>query len=531
MNSTLKKSLCLIVYCTALYALFINAIPLFDPDEPVYGETAKEMIYFHDWLSPRIYGAFWYDKPPLFYWMDALSFSLFGVSTWAARLPSILAGTLIPLYLYLATRKWSSDEEAWISGLICASSLEFVLLAKASVTDMLLTLMLTVALLSFLKKQYVAAYIACGLAFLTKGPIGFAFPAMIYLLWLLAGHRLSWHSIMKTRWYWGIPLACLAALPWFLYMINLHGEAFVNTFFGYHNITRFLAPEHAGQNHYWLYIPVLIIGFSPWSGTLVAMASRLKEWWKDKVLQYLMIWVIFIFLFFSFSSTQLWSYILPLYPPLSLLAAHYLMELKNNIAHNKRVFILSEAVLTFIPSAALFFIPWEPDGGNFVKYGTPAVLILLFLLSLLYWDHGRVKRFFLVMGSSMVFLIVFTWGAYALPVSREFTSQEIAQKTISYMEGKSGLLYIDTFYRPSFAFYTNHYGLPLPEFNQAKLKTAVNNEEHGVYLPGLSPEETLKNQSYLLVQKKIYNAWPKELKDHTKLIWTEDTACFLFYNT
>lgn len=87
-----KNCLFLFLFCLVLYGAFSGLIPLLDPDEPVYGETAKEMIATGDWISPQIYGEFWYDKPPLFYWLEAVSFSIFGVSTWAARLPSVLLG-------------------------------------------------------------------------------------------------------------------------------------------------------------------------------------------------------------------------------------------------------------------------------------------------------------------------------------------------------------------------------------------------------------------------------------------------------
>lgn len=76
-----KNAFLIFVFALLLYGLFSNIIPLVDPDEPVYGETAKEMLLTGDWLSPRIYGEYWYDKPPLFYWLDAFSFSIFGVST------------------------------------------------------------------------------------------------------------------------------------------------------------------------------------------------------------------------------------------------------------------------------------------------------------------------------------------------------------------------------------------------------------------------------------------------------------------
>ena len=94
-----KNAFLIFVFALLLYGLFSNIIPLVDPDEPVYGETAKEMLLTGDWLSPRIYGEYWYDKPPLFYWLDAFSFSIFGVSTFAARFPSAIIGACTASYL------------------------------------------------------------------------------------------------------------------------------------------------------------------------------------------------------------------------------------------------------------------------------------------------------------------------------------------------------------------------------------------------------------------------------------------------
>ena len=100
-----KRKTCLLLLCfgVLLYGTYLGLIPLLDPDEPVYGETAKEMLLTGDWLSPRIYGEFWYDKPPLFYWLEAISFKLFGLSTWSARLPSVLAILITSIYLYCSS--------------------------------------------------------------------------------------------------------------------------------------------------------------------------------------------------------------------------------------------------------------------------------------------------------------------------------------------------------------------------------------------------------------------------------------------
>lgn len=286
----------LLLYSLILFLIFLWNVPLLDPDEPVYGETAKEMIAAGDWLSPRIYGDFWYDKPPLFYWLEAVSFSLLGVSTFSARLPSALIAAGTVLYVYGAAERLFSRRIAFTGAFILASSLEFIVIARAAVTDMTLTAALTAALFSFLEKRYAAAYIACGFALLAKGPIGFGFPAFIVGLWLLAQKRFTWKLIMALRWYWGIPLACLVGLPWYAYMVSVHGQPFVDTFLGYHNLVRFTQPEHAGKDHWWLYFVVLTAGFFPWTGALAGALTRVRRFAADPKTLYLMVWAGFIFL-------------------------------------------------------------------------------------------------------------------------------------------------------------------------------------------------------------------------------------------
>ncbi len=161
---------------------FLGIAPLTDPNEPVYGQTAKEMLLAGDWLSPRIYGQFWYDKPPLFYWMEMLSYSLFGISDWSSRLPSAVAAVATALFVYVQGKDLFNQAIAFMATLILLTSVGFMYVGKAAVTDMTLMLTLTVAMISLYQGKYYRAYAFCGLALLAKGPVGYAFPALIMLL-------------------------------------------------------------------------------------------------------------------------------------------------------------------------------------------------------------------------------------------------------------------------------------------------------------------------------------------------------------
>ena len=522
-----KNCILLFLFCLALYGTFLGLIPLLDPDEPVYGETAKEMLASGDWISPRIYGEFWYDKPPLFYWLEALSFSVFGVSAWSARFPSVLFASMTPIYLYLSMRKLIGEKVALYGSFICATSLEIIVLARSAVTDTVLVFALTVTLISFLRKDYVIAYIFCGLALLAKGPIGFGFPALIVGLWIIFSKNFNWKGIMSLRWYWGIPLACLVGLPWYIAMGAIHGDAFIDTFLGYHNVTRFVSPEHAGKNHYWLYIVVLIAGFYPWTGTLPGILRRVTTWRKDPVLLYLMTWAFFIFVFFSLSSTQLFSYLLPIFPPISLLAGKYLTELSEN-GHISKALMTFHLLFAVATASAIVLAPLTPIGGDMAKYGIALGMVLSSLLALWHIRSGRLRGF-LCSQAALILLFVFSvWGLFAPSVSSLFTSEAIALRLAETKKETSIPLYIDTFYRPSIAFYQDIYGEALPEYDIRKQKETKKNEENGVLLPGKSSASKLPGKAYVLVQQKVFNHWPETLKENSQILWEKDTAYFLY---
>jgi 4-amino-4-deoxy-L-arabinose transferase-like glycosyltransferase len=513
----------LVIFSLLLYGLFLGLFPLLDPDEPVYGETAREMLLTGDWLSPRIYGDFWYDKPPLFYWLEAVSFSLFGISTWSARLPSALLGIGTVLYVFWSSCSLFGERVSRIAAFILASSLEIALLARSSVTDMTLVFTLTVALMSFLKKNYVTAYIFCGLALLAKGPIGFGFPALIVGLWLILTRRFTIRNILGLRWYWGIPLACLVGLPWFIYMGYVHGSAFIDTFLGYHNITRFVSPEHAGKDHIWLYIVVLIAGFFPWTGTLPGILRRINRWRHDPTLMYFIVWAGFIFIFFSLSSTQLFSYILPMFPPLAILAAKYLTELESE-GHLSRAFLFSHALFLLVVSAAIALAPLTPVGGKLTHYAFALFLFLLGIGSIVFLRRGQFHRFYMAQGFVSLFLVLGTVFLFAEPISENFACARIGQRLEETSLEKGYPLYIDSFYRPSIAFYYHEYGRPLPDMTAEGEQRAAENQSQNVYLPGDS-QKPLPDNAYILVQSKSYSRWPASAKKGLTLIWKQDTGC------
>jgi 4-amino-4-deoxy-L-arabinose transferase-like glycosyltransferase len=318
-----------------LFLFRLGTPGLFDADEPAYAQAAREMLETGDWVTPRFNGRPRFDKPILYYWLITLSYRVFGVTEFAVRVWSALAGViLVGLVAWAARRAFGSPADLW-AGVVFATNPLTALLARAAVTDMLLTLFVTTAILAGLEAlggsrgaRWWARLLwtAMGLAVLVKGPVGVLIPvfalggSLIFLQerWRALGRLVPWEG----------PVAFVVlALPWYGLVLAANGWSFVEGFLIKHHITRYtgVVSSHAGP--IWFYVPVLLIGFFPWSGFLPAAlwragkAARLREGSNpaDRLLVACACWVTGVFVFFSFAGTKLPSYLFPAFPALALL--------------------------------------------------------------------------------------------------------------------------------------------------------------------------------------------------------------------
>lgn len=439
----------------------LGGLPLLDPDEPVYAETPKEMMAFNDYISPRIYGEFWYDKPPMYYWLVAASFKLFGVSEFAARFPSAMlaVGCLLAVY-YFGSRMF--NQRAGFSGaLVLATSLEFYYLSKAAVTDMTLLFTLTVCLLAFLSKKYYLFYIFAGLATVTKGPIGLIFPGAIVFLYFVVTGR--WSQLRSMHLPLGLLLYAVVAVPWYGTMYMLHGMDFINTFFGFNNITRFTNPEHPEGVLWYYFIPVLIVGFFPWIAVLLqAVWSSLRNSSRDFYqLVFLNIWAAFIFIFFSISQTKLVSYILPVFPPIAMIVGWYIDHIWE---YRRNRSIISWPVVTSLLTLLLcaglcYAVRFMPQLRTGVILQVVILVFMLLGMWFFYWEREPGKMM-MVKAVAVTFFSLVLFGVMIPQVAPKFTSQEVAATFLKNYDGQSPV-YVIKFLHPGFAFYSNVYGVEL----------------------------------------------------------------------
>jgi 4-amino-4-deoxy-L-arabinose transferase len=314
-----------------VYLLPLGARPLVAPDETRYAEIPREMLASGDWVVPRAAGLRYFEKPVLGYWISAASLSLFGENAFALRLPSALATGLTALILFFLVRRFGGGRDpALLAALAYLSCVEVMVLGVIGLLDAPLTLFLTGALVSFFaasraergsprERGFLTLFgLLCGLAFLTKGFLAFAVPALAvgpFLVWEGRGR-----DLIRMAW---IPLAVaiLVALPWGL-LVHLREPDFWRHFFWHEHLERFTAKDFDHHSGFWDLFLVLPLGALPWTALApAALAGLRRSDAEHSLLRLAACWLVFPFLFFSASSGKLETYILPCFAPLSLLLA------------------------------------------------------------------------------------------------------------------------------------------------------------------------------------------------------------------
>lgn len=483
---------------TAFIMFFqLGSYPLLDPDEPVYAQTPREMLAAGDLLSPRIYGDYWYDKPPMYYWLVAFASTVFGEGEFAARFPSAFFAVGGAVFLYFSVSRLFSVRVGLISALIMATSIEYFYLGKAAVTDMTLNFCLLASLLSFIEKRYLLFYLFSALAVVTKGPIGLFFPGTIAFLYILATN--GWRELPKMSVLPGFILFTAVAAPWYALMVYVHGAAFVDTFLGFHNVTRFTSPEHASGAVWHFFIPVLLVGFFPWTPILFqsiwnSLTTNRKE---RKLLIFFNLWAVVVFVFFSVSATKLVSYILPMFPALAVITGWYLDQLWEYGKEKPRI---SWFLATLILGAGVIWGLFKSlDSMPFLEAGVlacSAVIFIMTALGVFFIWRGRVVALF---GTQVLAMMVFVTMVTAIlmpALAPTFSSRDFAAE-FSQRYDKNATLYVQKFLQPGIAYYTGAFG---PEF-----KT-------GEQLSALLGQQT---SGYVIVQKKMYEKLPAQ--DQRKL--------------
>jgi 4-amino-4-deoxy-L-arabinose transferase-like glycosyltransferase len=305
----------------------LGALGLLGPDEPRYAAIARAMAETHDWVTPRLWGTPWFEKPVLYYWAGGISMRIFGVSEFAARLPSALAALLAVLAVAWTALRSYGVRVAWFSLLILPTSVAMIGFSRAASPDMLFTGLLTAAMAvaaEILQKPRpgpilrVAFGFLLGAAVLAKGPAAVILAGGATLLWAALSRQ--WRAPFRFLHPLIIAVSCATALPWYV-LCALRNPDFLRVFILQHNFERYLSPIFEHRQPFWFYVPILCVATMPWIVVLARTSCR--KWnpaeWPGSPSLFIFCWAIFPLLFFSFSQSKLPGYILPSIPGVFLL--------------------------------------------------------------------------------------------------------------------------------------------------------------------------------------------------------------------
>ena len=333
---TLALLFCIIWF----YAL--DARILVPTDEGRYAEMAREMVATGDWVTTRLNGIKYFEKPPLQVWMTALTFELFGLGEWQARFWTGLCGLIGIAAVAYTGRKVFGGRVGFDAALVLASSLLWAMLGHINTLDMGLSAMMTLALCGLLVAQHndasraeqrngmLVCWAGMALAVMSKGLIGVVLPGAVLFIYTFVSR--DWMIWKRLHAGWGLVVFFVITTPWFV-LVSLDNPEFLQFFFIHEHFQRFFSKIHHRAGPIYYFVPLLLLGMVPWLGVLAqglwqGVRQRGSGFQPEKML---LVWAAFIFFFFSVSSSKLPSYILPIFPAIALLIGCYLRYVTQRV--------------------------------------------------------------------------------------------------------------------------------------------------------------------------------------------------------
>jgi 4-amino-4-deoxy-L-arabinose transferase-like glycosyltransferase len=316
----------------AVWLVTIQIRPMLDPDEGRYAEIPREMVTTGDWVTPRLDGLKYFEKPALQYWATAAVYSVVGLSNWSSRLWTVVLGfACLPLIYAWVARLY--DRKAGVAAvLLLAMSPYFGAIGHLDLLDAGFTFWMCATVFSFTLAQcapprsgkerawMLVCWALAALAVLSKGIVVF----------VLAGGTLIAYSVLerdlrpwrRMHFALGVPLFLVLAAPWFI-LVSLRNADFAQYFFIHEHFQRFLTTEAKRIEPWWYFLALLLAGALPW---LAPLARGSLGAWRDpglesrfKPLKFLILFSVLTLAFFSISDSKLATYILPIFPPLAAL--------------------------------------------------------------------------------------------------------------------------------------------------------------------------------------------------------------------
>ena len=394
------KILLLLLIYALLWFGTLSYRHLIPSDEGRYAEMAREMLVTGDWVTPRYNGYKYFEKPPLQVWATAAAFQVFGIGDWQARLWTALTGFLTILAIGFTGARIHNARAGWLAAAVLASSPMWVISGHFNSLDMGLSAFLVAALCSLLLAQTAhnkfssrnwmwACWIFMALATLSKGVIGAAIPAMVFIAYSIS--TWDWKIWTRLRLLSGLILFLVITAPWFVLVAQRNPE-FLEFFFIHEHLQRFTQDAHSRTGPIYYFIPLLLIGILPW---VLQIPGAIAQAWQERRREFssgwlLVCWFVVIFAFFSVSRSKLPGYIIPIFPALALLIGNRLDRLLGNTNSMTMPWKLQTLGFALLGCIGFFFLseigkqarPDEMEAYAQYTYWVIAALVALIVFSL-----------------------------------------------------------------------------------------------------------------------------------------------------
>ncbi len=318
LRSDTRRLLLVTVAALVLFTYGLGVGALWDHDETTYTQVAREMLQRRDLFSLQVGGQPWFDKPPLFMWLQALTGHFFGFTEFTARIWSALFGAVAVAATFLLARLLYGSKAAVLAAAFLATTMQFLVSSRIAVLDPTLLAFMLLALYMYLvayttgsRRAHLWAWVWAGWATATKGPIGLLLPAVVIgALWIVRREWGRWREVPL----WGPVLFAAIGLPWYVVETVRHGTVFLQTAVGHYLVGRFFGVVDNQPGPLWYYVPVLLAGGFPWTAFFPSAISYHLRRRHELGSQVIFLWIGVTLAFFSVAGTKVVNYVLPVYP-------------------------------------------------------------------------------------------------------------------------------------------------------------------------------------------------------------------------
>ena len=449
-------------------------ISLTHPDEVFYIQTAKEMLAHRSFMTPYIFDQPQFEKPILTYWLLMLSIKLFGMTAFAARFWPALFGIIGVVATYgLGFMLFKNKRIAFLSAFVLSTNIIYLVLSRAVLTDMIFSIWVVLSLIFFYyghieQKNKNIGIILCfvfsGLAVLTKGLLGFVFPAAVILSYLI--YKKDWTYFNNRTTFLGIFLFIVIAVPWHILMIKQYGQGFIDEYFKNVHMRRIFEAEHQKSNTWYFYLVTMIGGIFPWSlflfpaGYLIYKSFKNSNPDRDRIF-FLLIWITVIIFIMQIAQSKLASYIFPVFPAIAVLVGYYfnsILDSKNNPKLQRSMQICSYLMSALMILVSVVVIILSRRYITFLVHVWPFYIfsVLSLCCSAAIFIFNKRAQYAAVIGSlSSVILIILALAFLGYSYAEPWVSCREICNVFNKMNTKSSTVLCSKFLVRGVRFYTN----------------------------------------------------------------------------